>query len=377
MFTAPMDTQASAHIATRPPPTPTAARAPLRIGGLELASPAVQAALSGYSDLPMRRVARRWGAALTINEVVLDQHVIHSGKLQREILRVPDDDHPVGGQLLGSEPRDFALAARLMAEAGYDLIDLNFGCPVKKVLGRCRGGFLLSEPSTALEIVARVREALPEPTPLTLKMRRGMDDSAESEEQFWQILEGAWERGVAAVCVHGRTVRQRYVGPSRWSFLAEVRRRFPGQTLLGSGDVFTATDAVALLHQTGVDGVWCARGSIGAPWIFRQIDRLLAGEDLGPPPSITEQRAAVELHLAEALAAYGPQRGARMFRKFGIKYSESHPAGVALRDAFIACRDEADLQAVLDQWYDPAKDYGPLRHRQGPGDLVAAGACGA
>lgn len=351
----------------------------LRIGPLTLPTRAIQAALSGYSDLPMRRVARAWGAAYTLAEVVLDQTVVTKGKLQNRILRVADDDHPVGAQLLGALPEQFAQAARKLVEAGYDVVDINFGCPVKKVLGRCRGGFLLSAPPAALEILSRVREVVPARVPLTLKMRRGMDDSAESRDCFWQILDGAWQIGVDAVCVHPRTVQQRYVGSAYWPLLAEVKKAYPRRTVFGSGDVFTAHDAVKMMAETGVDGVWVARGSIGAPWIFRQIERLLGTGTLGEPPNLVEQRSAIERHLREADAFYGSSRAAKIMRKFGIKYSEAHPAGIAVRDDFIACQTLPDLYRVLDRWYPmnvPPDHFGPVRHRVGPGDLIAAGACG-
>ena len=127
--------------------------------------PAVQAALSGFSDRPMRMVARRFGAAFAMAEVVLDEHVVLKGRLRTRLLEIGKDDHPIGGQLMGSRPEQFAEAAHELVEAGYDLIDLNFGCPVKKVLGRCRGGFLLSEPATALSIVRAVVESVRGRTP--------------------------------------------------------------------------------------------------------------------------------------------------------------------------------------------------------------------
>ena len=175
----------------------------LRLGSLEISSPAVQAALSGYSDLPMRRVARAHGAPFALNEVVLDALVLVKGKQQRRILDLPDDDHPVGGQLMGSQPDVFGQAAAELVRAGYDTVDINFGCPVNKVLGRCRGGYLLSEPANALDIVERVLQAVAGQVPVTVKMRRGYDDSPESEAAFFEILDGAFERGVAAVTVHG------------------------------------------------------------------------------------------------------------------------------------------------------------------------------
>src|SRR5690606_14931258 len=136
----------------------------------------VQAALSGYSDGPMRRIARRFGCPYTIHEVVLDKLVLQPGRFQRKLLSLHPDDHPVGGQLMGSEPEAFGEAAALMAAAGFDVIDINFGCPVRKVLGRCRGGYLLSDAATAIDIIRRVRDATPAGTPVTVKMRRGIDD---------------------------------------------------------------------------------------------------------------------------------------------------------------------------------------------------------
>ena len=201
----------------------------LKIGGLELAGPFVQAALSGYSDRAMRRVARRLGAPYTLNEVVLDELVIRKGKTRRRVLHVAEDDHPIGGQLLEAGPEEFERAAVELVEAGYDVVDLNFGCPVRKVLGRCRGGYLLSQPATALAIVRAVVAAVDGRAPVTVKMRRGMDASRESQQHFWEIFDGAWAAGVAAITVHGRTVVQRYQGPSDWAFLTEVKKRAHGQ----------------------------------------------------------------------------------------------------------------------------------------------------
>ena len=255
---------------------------PLEIGGVTLDSPVVQAALSGYSDLPMRVLARRFGASYSLCEVLLDTFVAVMGTNRKNLARVAvsDEEHPVGGQLMGANPDDFPPAARRLVAAGFDVIDINFGCPVKKVLGRCRGGYLLSVPETALDIVARVRDAVQASVPVTLKMRRGIDDSAESADKFWTIFAGAFARGVAAITVHGRSVQQRYVGPSNWAFLAEVKRVAGERTVIGSGDLFSAEACRAMLDQTGVDGVSIARGAIGNPWIFSQTLALLAGEPL-------------------------------------------------------------------------------------------------
>ncbi|MBL8826999.1 MAG: tRNA-dihydrouridine synthase family protein, partial [Planctomycetaceae bacterium] len=202
----------------------------LSIGPVQIGFPAVQAALSGYSDLAMRVIARRLGASYAVNEVVLDQFVLTKSRKEKHQLAVADEEHPVGGQLMGANPDEFGPAAQVLAQAGYDVIDINFGCPVKKVLGRCRGGFLLSQPRTALEIVSRVRDHVPPHIPVTVKMRRGLDDTEASRDKFFEIFDGAFARGVAAVTVHGRTVEQRYVGPSRWSFLRDLKQQYPHRT---------------------------------------------------------------------------------------------------------------------------------------------------
>lgn len=324
---------------------------PLRIGNVEIGFPVVQAALSGYSDLAMRVIARRLGASYALCEVVLDRIVLQGGRKIRRWQRVADEEHPVGGQLMGSDPAEFGPAAAELAAAGFDVIDINFGCPVKKVLGRCRGGYLLSQPEVALEIVSRVREAVPPDKPVTVKMRRGLDDTAKSRDLFFTIFDGAFARGVAAVTVHGRTVEQRYIGPSRWEFLREVKRHAGDRTVLGSGDLFTPQACLKMLAETGVDGVTVARGAIGNPWIFSQVRALAEGLPLPDPPSLHEQREVLREHYRLADDVYGGELAGRQMRKFGIKYSRLHPAGVAVRDAFVAVRRPEDWQGVLDRWY--------------------------
>src|SRR5262245_18002157 len=210
----------------------------LKIGSLAIGFPVVQAALSGYSDWPMRLIARRHGASYALCEVMLDQFLVtvkENRHRNRHFLHITDEERPVGGQLMGAEPEQFAAGAKKLVQAGFDVIDINFGCHVKKVLGRCRGGFHLSQPDVPLEIVRPTRDAVPREIPVTVKMRRGLDDSLESRDNFFKIIEGAFNIGVAAVTVHGRTVVQRYVGNSRWDFLAEVKRHLgPGKTILGS-----------------------------------------------------------------------------------------------------------------------------------------------
>ena len=347
---------------------------PLQFGQVAIDFPVVQAALSGYSDWPMRVIARRFGAPYTICEVMLDQFLVtvnSKRRKNRHFLHISDEEHPVGGQLMGAEPEQFVRGAMKLVAAGFDVIDINFGCPVKTVLGRCRGGFHLSQPATALEIVRRTREAVPAAIPVTLKMRRGIDDSAESRDNFFTILDGAFAAGIAAVTVHGRTVEQRYIGPSRWSFLREVKQHVGNRPVLGSGDLFTAEDCLAMMRQTGVDGVTAARGAIGNPWIFRDARELAAGRPLPEPPTIFEQRAVIEEHYRLTDQLYG-DKGPTHMRKFGIKYSAHHPQHEAVREALAQVRTSEQWQAVLAEYYacdGPGRRPGAQIHKaQGSGE---------
>lgn len=325
---------------------------PLRIGTVEIGFPAVQAALSGYSDGPMRIVARRLGATYTLAEVVIDRFLVELRQRQRlrRHLEIRDEEHPVGGQLMGSRPEDFPPAARRLVEAGFDVIDINFGCPVKTALGGCRGGYHLGQPAVALEIVDRVRAAVPEPIPVTLKMRRGLDDTDASRNAFFEILDGAFARGVAAITVHGRTVAQKYVGPSNWDFLRSVKRHAGNRIILGSGDLFDAPACLGMLRATGVDGVSIARGAIGNPWIFSQVQALARGEPL-PVPDLTEQRRVLQMHRDLAAETEEPSAAAGTMRMFGIKFARLHPEPEAVRNAFARTRTLEEWHAVLDTWY--------------------------
>jgi tRNA-dihydrouridine synthase B len=345
----------------------------LQIGPLQVRLPAVQAALSGYSDRPMRLVARRRGAELCMAEVVLDKLVLLKGKLRDRLLALGGDDHPIGGQLMGSEPDQFGRAAAELVDHGYDLVDVNFGCPVRKVLGRCRGGYLLTVPRTALDILRSVLDRVAGRRPVTVKMRRGFDDSAESERNFFEILDGAFDLGVASVTVHGRTVEQRYVGPSNRDFLRRVKAHAGARTILGSGDVFAPEDVPDMMAATGVDGCWIARGAIGNPFIFREVRALLDGLPLPEPPSISEQRDALAEHLRLTAEEMGPDRAGVVLRKTGIRYADLHPRRDDVRSAFIQARTTSDVDAVLARWYDPAVAWPPVVRRDKV-DRVAAGA---
>src|SRR5215210_6224338 len=264
------------------------------IGPVHFAPPVCQAGLAGYSDRAMRVVARRRGCPYAVTEALLDVIMVNGGEGLRKSIDINDEDHPVAGQVIGSEPHTMARASLLLANAGYDVIDLNFACPVKKIKNKARGGHMLLDVERGISILKAVRDALPPHVPTTVSLRRGFDDSPESVERFYRIVDRAWELGYSAVRVHSRTVEQKYLGQAHWPFLREVKARYPDRTILGSGDVFTAEDVVRMLRETGVEIVWIARGAIGNPWIFRHAAMLLSERATQAsslrPPTIHEQR---------------------------------------------------------------------------------------
>ena len=325
----------------------------MRIGPIHLSQPFCQAGLAGYSDRAMRVVARRRGCPYAVTEAMLDVILVSGGQGLRNSIDINDEDHPVAGQVIGSEPATMARAARLLWDRGYDVIDLNFACPVKKIKNKARGGHMLRDLERGRTILKVVRDALPPEAPTTVSLRRAFDDSAEAEDQFWQTIETVWEYGYAAARVHARTVEQKYLGRSRWEFLRKVKERYPDRTIFGSGDVFTAGDVIRMREETGVDVVWVARGAIGNPWIFQHAAALIAGQPVSSlqPPTIAEQRAALEEHFAIAMEIHGESLAGRRMRKMGIKYSRFHPESARVKEEFIAVHSLRDWTNVLQRWY--------------------------
>ena len=355
----------------------------VNIGPIPLASPFCQAGLAGYSDRAMRVVARRRGCAYAVTEALLDTILLQGGKGLSNSIDINDEDHPVAGQIIGSEPDTMAPAAAILHGFGYDTIDLNFACPVKKIKNKARGGHMLRDVARGHSILRAVRDRLPNAT-LTCSLRRAFDDSPENGELLYDLVDEAWKQGFAAVRVHGRTVEQKYAGRADWSALRELKRRYPNHTILGSGDVFTAEDAVRMKVETGVDVVWIARGAIGNPWIFRDAARLLSLESqrstfnvelstlrversILSPPTIAEQRDALREHFDLAMEIHGEELAGRRMRKMGIKYARFHPQARAVKDAFIEIKSLRQWSDVLTRYYTddgpgvwPAKDAADL-----------------
>lgn len=359
-------------------------------------APFFQAGLAGYSDAAMRIVARREGCPLCVTEALLDRTLIAGGRgfAKADLGELEDnvpggtEDQPLVGQIMGCEPDEMAAAAVKMIEqakrppsayrklarfglaaapAGtrvepaqrddaapcFASIDVNLACPVKKINRKARGGHWLREPDGAIEILRAVRKALPQTQVTSVKMRRGYDNSPQAESNFLRILDAAFELGYGFVTVHGRTVEQKYVGPSRWVFLRRLMQLRPDAIIFGSGDIWEVQDIFRMLAYTGVRAVSVARGAIGNPWIFRQARDMMAG--LAPqPPSIAEQRSVLLHHFELSVAVNGEARASRMMRKFGVRFAQHHPEADRVRIEFIKVDSIEQWHAVLERHYEAA-----------------------
>jgi len=317
------------------------------IGEVRIGFPAILAAMAGYTDAAYRLICRRLGAPYCVTEMMLDRSVL-AGQPPRRLVAPTDEDHPISGQLTGNDPDVMAEAAGLLERMGLDVIDLNFACPVRKALARRRGGYLMKQPDLAIKITRQVISA--SNRPVTLKLRSSFDQSDRANEALWRIVEGAFDAGAAAVCIHGRSVEAKYAGPADWDLIAAVKRRFSNRTVIGSGDVLRPADVLRMLDRTGVDAVAVARGALGNPWFFRQVRDLAAGKD-PYEPSLTEQRVLLAEHFRHTCGLYGPMRGPKIMRKMAIKYARLHPAAKKVRSAFVAVKRPEHFQAVLDEFY--------------------------
>ncbi|MAI67640.1 MAG: tRNA-dihydrouridine synthase [Phycisphaerae bacterium] len=338
-------------------------RIPALVKGFDV--PFYQAGLAGYSDGAMRLIARQHGCPFCVTEALLDRTLINGGKGRRK--EDPDllaeeageiegntaaglDDHPIAGQVIGTNPDEMAKGALILAGMGYEVIDVNLACPVKKVRRRNRGGHFLTAPCQAKEVLTAVRESVPEHIPVTVKLRRGWDDTVESSENFYAVFDHAYETGFSWATVHSRTVEQRYIGPSDWSFLKELTTRRPDALVFGSGDIWCAADIFRMMEQTGVHGVSIARGCIGNPWIFNQARALMSGKS-PLPPTVLQQRTALLGHIALCTQLHGEKKGSRLMRKFGIQFSKYHPESENVRKQFIQSQSIEEWKTVIEEFY--------------------------
>jgi len=322
----------------------------LKLGSLKLDMPFIQAPLAGYTDHPMRILAKRFGCPLTFTGVMLDKIALHHKALKKLKFQPMENEHPVGAQVLGDDSDVMAQAAKKFIDIGYDLIDLNFACPAPKVLRRTRGGYLMRKPDFIRETFLRTRELVK--TPVCMKIRIGYDRDPASEEDFWTICENAATDGVDMLAIHGRTVCQKYRGKSDWARIIEAKKRYPNLVIFGSGDVLSPETAVDRLNETEIDGIIVARGAIGNPWIFQEIRALWNGQEKPAGPTLQEQGRIMLEHF-EMIRSTRPERKAiPYFRKFAAGYCKRHPERKKTLLALMGCKTEQDVKEAIKTCYE-------------------------
>jgi tRNA-dihydrouridine synthase B len=320
----------------------------LKIGTIELNNPFLQAALSGYTDYPMRILARRFGCPLVLTGVMLDRISLHPKAIKQSKFHCRADEHPIAAQIFGDDPEIIAQSAAAFRKLGYDMIDLNFACPVPKVLRRERGGWLMRKPFIVREAFKRTRDAVD--CPVTMKLRIGYDDGDAAKGDFWEIIENASADGVDAIGSHGRTVEQKYKGKADWSVLAEVKKKFPQLKIFGSGDLMDAPTVMERLRESGVDGVLIARGAVGNPWIFRECIALREGRQ-PEPPSLAEQAGIMLEHFEMIQKTHPGRRGVSFFRKFSIGYIRRLPKRKKALMPFMTVKEPDALRELIAEWF--------------------------
>ena len=315
----------------------------MQIGHLKLANNVILAPMAGISDLPYRRIMKEFGVGLVFTEMVSANGLIRAGRRTRELLRSDAGERPLGIQLFGDDPAVLASAAELVNDDG-ELLDLNLGCPVNKVVRSGAGSALLRDPPKVGRIVAAVRRSTD--LPLTVKIRSGWDQRTLN---FLEVSRIAVEEGADAVALHPRPRSQGFSGHADWEQIARLKEALP-VPVIGSGDIFTAADALAMLEKTACDAVMIGRGGYGNPWLIRDILARQQGEKAAPPTA--GERLAVALrHLDLFHETYGEAKTARDMRKHLCWYCRGLTGAAAFRSAVNHAHTTADLRRLVEDYF--------------------------
>lgn len=316
----------------------------IKIDSLEI-DPVLLAPMSGVTDMPFRSLVKKFGAGLVFSEMLASQAVIRQSRQTMKMLEKSEIEQPWAIQLAGCDPEVMAEAAKFNEDLGVQIIDINMGCPVKKVVNQYAGSALMKDEKLAADIIRATVRAVK--IPVTLKMRTGWNQENRNAPKLAKIAE---DEGIKMLTVHGRTRCQMYNGKSDWSFIKEIKQavKIP---VIGNGDICSYEDTLEMLRLSGADGAMIGRGTYGKPWLISHIDHFLKTNEKKDPPTITQQWHTAKEHFNEILSFYGIESGVKIARKHLGWYSKGFSNSAEFRVRVNQTECAKTMELLLDNFY--------------------------